>query len=75
MDLDLTGRTGLGAYHGVLGLVAKTPRHTLNTQGDVLDACQRRAAPHPAHVANIHAVNRPRTLCRLMAVQARALLV
>jgi hypothetical protein len=53
VDLELAGRTGLGAYYGFPGFVAEAPCHALDSQGDVFDAFQRCAAPRPTHVADI----------------------
>ena len=75
MDLELAGRTGLGAYDGSLGLVAEAPCHALDGQGDVLDVCSG-ARGHSQHMSPTSSrVNRSRTLCRLIAAQAHARLV
>src|SRR5581483_4180342 len=62
MDLELADRAGLGAHDSSLSLVAEAPCHAADRQGDVFDAHQSRGVPHPAHVADVHLVDRPRTL-------------
>src|SRR3954464_11943176 len=75
VDLEFTGRAGLGPYDSPLGFVTEAPCEALDGQVDMLDAFQWRAAPLPTHVTNCSFVNRHRAVCRLTTVQAQRLLI